>query len=498
MNAFSEMSDQQLWDLTSDEDDQVKADAYYWLGQRFFERKRYSDAVGPATAAKDLYERIGDGNSEGLASYVCACILTYVDRYEEAINYYSRAVELYREYGTDEMVADALKGRAVAFENTEQEYLARDDYRAASNFYLSANKKIPAGICLLDLGNNLGSGSMQSEALDVFQESLGIFQSVGDYIGSGRAHDRMAAALIDLGEMEDAISHLEEALRIFEYINDEPRFAYSQYRLGWTLVSVGEHHRAIDLLTQASATYKRLERFVDAANADVQLAHAYSALGMTAEALDLYRKTKTIYDASGRVSDSLLSDVNSASLMNPNDLDSTAAIYRRVVLVATEEEIDWIAQACKVRLAETLIKYKAEDLFEESLRIVADIPEGYWGDNRQEQARLVNVQAAALYGLHRYDEAEVLLKDVVSHGFASGYAKEIAEAHYILGQIEFAKGNSEISDDYVAKAVALYLASGEIQKAKELSEILLPDSADSSSEIFRGEPSAISEDESPS
>jgi hypothetical protein len=56
MSNYNEMSDQELWDLTSDDDDSIKADAYYSLGQRFLDRKRYSDAIGPLTAAKDLYK----------------------------------------------------------------------------------------------------------------------------------------------------------------------------------------------------------------------------------------------------------------------------------------------------------------------------------------------------------------------------------------------------------------------------------------------------------
>jgi tetratricopeptide (TPR) repeat protein len=497
MSNFNEMSDQELWDLTSDEDDRIKADAYFWLGQRFFERKRYSDAVGPMTAAKDLYVKVDDGTAAGPAAYTSALVLSCLDRHEEAVDYFTAAIALYKEHATDEMVADAVRGRADALVKIDRDAEARDDYRGASNYYLAALRRTPAGICLLELGDNLGACGFQAEALKVFEESLQIFQSQGDFIGSGRAHDRLAAALIDLGEMEKAISHLEEALTIFEYINDENRFAYAQYRLGWTLVSNGEPARAIDMLQSASASYKRQDRFVDAANADTQLAHAYSALGHSAEALDLYSRTKVIYDAAGKVESSLLADVNSANLMSPNNLDGQAAIYRRVIEAAQAEGLDFIEQACKTRLAEVLSKYDTDEQHAAALALVEDVPEGYWGDNRQEYARMVAAKAVALVELNRDDEAETLLLEVVSHGFASGYAKEMGEAHFLLGLIARDREDHAKSDDYVAKAVALYLAAGYIDKAKELSEKLLPDATGSSTEILRGEPASIPETETP-
>jgi tetratricopeptide (TPR) repeat protein len=489
------MSDQELWDLTSDEDDRVKADAYFWLGHRFFDRKRYSDAVGPATAAKDLYEKVDDGRSEGLAAYTSALVLGFLDRHEEAVEYFTSAIELYKEHGTDEMIADAVRGRADALVKIDRDADARNDYRGASNYYLAASRRTPAGICLLELGDNLGSCGLQTEALSVFEESLEIFQSNGDFIGSGRAHDRLAAALIDLGEMEKAISHLEEALTIFEYINDESRFAYAQYRLGWTLVSNGEPERAIDMLKAASASYKKQERFLDAANADNQIAHAYSALGYSSEALDLYKRTKTVYEAAGKIESSLLADVNTAKLMSPDNLDGQVNIYRRVIQTAKEQEIDYIEQACKTRLAEVLCKYDTEEQYQAALALVDDVPEGYWGDNRQEHARLVTAKALALVELNRDEEAENLLLEVVSHGFASGYAKEMGEAHFLLGLIASAKGDKDKSDDYVAKAVALCLASGHVDRARELSEILLPDASGSSKEILQAEPASIAESE---
>jgi tetratricopeptide (TPR) repeat protein len=495
MSNINDMSDQELWDLTSDDDDRVKADAYFGLGQRFFERKRYSDAVGPATAAKDLYNKVGDGKSEGPASYYSALVLGYLERHEEAVEYFTAAISLYKEHGTEEMVADSLRGRADANVKVSNHVEAIDDYRAASNFYLAANRKTPSGICLLELGDILGAMGSQTEALGIFEEALKIFQSNGDFIGSGRAHDRSAAALIDLGEMEKAIGHLEEALTIFEYTNNEYRFAYAQYRLGWTLVSNGEPERAIDMLKAASASYKKQERFVDAANADNQIAHAYAAMGYSAEALDLYSRTKTIYEAAGNVESSLLADVNSAKLMSPDNLDGQVVIYKRVIQAAQEEEIDYIEQACKTRLAEILCKYDTDEKFEEALDLVNDVPEDYWGENRQEHARLVTAKALALFELNRDSEAESLLLEVVSHGFASGYAKEMGEAHFLLGMIASSKKDKDKSDDYVAKAVALCLASGDVARAKELSEILLPDATGSSTEVLQAEPVSISESE---
>jgi tetratricopeptide (TPR) repeat protein len=336
-------------------------------------------------------------------------------------------------------------------------------------------------------GEAQGVRNEQVSALRTFRESLRLFKLGGDYIGSGRAHDRIAAALIDLGDLPEAVTHLRESLNIFEYIKDELRIAYSQYRLGWTLVTMGQNFEAIPLLRRSSETYKANNQFVNAANADTQLAHALSAIGEDDEALDLYRKTRSMYDAAGEMNSAWIADVNAAGRLLNRDAEAAIAIYRRVIAEAKADNDDFIIQASIVRLAEALCKLETEAGYHEALELLNQVSVEYWGDEIEQRSRHLNALALAYIKVGRTDDAEPLLNQVVNVGLESGFLSESAEANRLLSDIEADRGNLEKSNQLVASAIALFLAAGEDDKARSLSQKLLPTATPTPQDILRAD-----------
>lgn len=498
MSEPEELSEAQLWELTADEDEVVRAEAFMDLATKMHARGSYAEAVGPAAASRELFAKLDRPFDEGRASFIEGIVLQDAGREGEALAPLVRATELYRIYASEEMLADAIKKQADVLLELNRLEEAHEAFQSAIRLYESNGKYTMAGISALDLGESQGGENQQDKALETFVEALRLFKEGGDYIGSGRAHDRIAAALIDLGNLEDAISHLRESLNIFEYINDNLRIAYSRYRLGWTLVTYGDFGQAIPLLRQASQMYKERNKFLDAAQADTQLAHALAAISQEDEALALYSQTRSLYDASGKVHDALIADVNAAGRLVGRDVLAAIDIYRRVMPVAKETDDQYILMASIVRLAEALCKLGESENYAEALELLNSISPDDWGHDLAQRSRHLNVLAYTLIELNRDDDAEVHIRQVLNLGLESGFLSESAEATRMLGLIEQARGREESSNQLVAQAIALYLAAGEDEKARTLSHRLLPTATPTPQDILRSESPAIEADMSQS
>jgi tetratricopeptide (TPR) repeat protein len=147
MSEYDEMSDAELWELTADEDELERANAFVYLGSRLIQRGEFSEAVSPASAARDLYAKLGEESEEAYAAYLEGSAYFGTKRHGEAIESLTRASDLFRVYANEKALADAVRKLADA-------YLAEDDFAKASENYLSAMSLYesnglftPAGIC---------------------------------------------------------------------------------------------------------------------------------------------------------------------------------------------------------------------------------------------------------------------------------------------------------------------------------------------------------------
>jgi tetratricopeptide (TPR) repeat protein len=483
MPDFRETSDEELWALSTDVSDLSRAEAILELGHRQFQRENYDEAIGLLSAAQEIFKEIGDDDSYGTASFFAGVTLTALKRWEDAVLALGDAAEVFRIRRSEIFLADALKYKAEAHVQLDQDE-AVADYLSAANLFDSNGRKTTAGICLLDLGDFQGAQGKQSAALETVKNALAIFQSGSDFVGSGRAHDKIAAALIDLGRPQEGIEHLREALSIFEYIQDARRMPYAQYRLGWTLVGVSENYEAIPLLRRAVTDFKSQNRFIDAANADTQLAHALLNIGEADEALALYESTRIMYVAAGEQNLALIADVNAAIRYMDDDADTALMLLGRALAGATGEENLWLANACKVRMSECYVKTGDQSLILQGLTLLEEIDSEDFGDNVQDLARFRNARASSLVELQRFDEAEKELTGIVSRGSESGLLQPIGEANWLLSVIFEARGDSEASADFLTRAIALYLASGSVGRATELSKRFLPQAVPQARDIL--------------
>ena len=483
MDEFEDLSMDELWALTTENnDDSMRAKALIEVALRSRRSGDLQDALSAAQAASDIFASLDDTLEVGRSSYFAGTLCNQLERYEDAIELLDRAIEIYRVNASETMIADAIRAKADALMYLDRLDEAHEERKSAVALYESNEAYTPAGIVALDIGEAFGRAGHQSQALESFQEAFRIFQLGGDLIGAGRAHDRIAAALIDLGNLSDAIVHLRDALAIFEYIEDENRLTYSKYRLGWTLVTVGENEEALGWLEQAVAEHKANRKYTEAAQADVQRAHALGSMGRSEEATAIYRSVRAVFEGAGQLEDAYITDVNIATrLMEAGDLFGAEESLHRAIHGAAELDDKWLDRASRVRLAEL---YYQREQYEAALETLAPTDALSWGENFEQKTRHLNIHAKVLTALGRQDEALPLIETVIGLGLAPSYLGETASAYEQLANIWRDSNKPEV-DQIVAQSIALYLAAGFDEKARVLSKLLMPGDTNPATQILR-------------
>jgi tetratricopeptide (TPR) repeat protein len=136
----------------------------------------------------------------------------------------------------------------------------------------------------------------------------------------------------------------------------------------------------------------------------------------------------------------------------------------------------WLERSASRRLAEQLLLIGGPEASKEGLMLLLETSIEDWGDNVPERAAHLAATAEAFMSLERFDEAEKNARAVLDLGAEPSYRRSTAASYTVLSDVaEQRDKNRDLAEDFLSRAIALYLANGDDTEARELSQRLLPD-----------------------
>ena len=472
---FSEMTIEQLWELADSEEKEERAFSLTWLSLRLGEVGDFAAAISTGISGAELFNEIGNEYMEAAAHYYTGLSHYNAGDFQSGVEVSEKAAHMYRSTHDEKQIGDVILLRARCLEGLELDGEAMEAFFEAEKFYESAEKFEWSGIALLEAGEVAGRNGVQSEALGIFRDSLSMFRKAGDLIGAGRAHDRIAAALIDLDRLEEALDNLREAYNVFDYIEDLPRKTYAEFRLGWTLVTNAQFQEAIPFLENSVNKYKQMSEFGRAAKADVQLSHAHRSLGDSIMADQLLEQATSVFRSLGMTHDALINEINAAFYMTDYDLDQSISRFRTILERTAETNDVFLWNSTAIRLAEALNRKGDEQSAVESLSTLESIDLESLGEDVPTYTKYLIAYADSLYLNSKPEEAKTACMKIIDLDVSTSLTYQTAEAYRLLGYL--AKNEDDDSyADHFSRAVALYLSAGLDDDARAVSTWFLPKS----------------------
>ncbi|WP_433498733.1 AfsR/SARP family transcriptional regulator [Sphaerimonospora sp. CA-214678] len=230
----------------------------YVLGRVLFGANRLAEAERHFLSARALALETGDRIVLGETCNALAVVAGRQRRHTEALEWFDRATEVYRETGNP-------AGQALALSYSARDHLGLGNVDAAiavSERGLAMFTEIGSGAGLAraryHLGIVLSTVGRLNEAVVHHAECLDFFRAGKQRVWEQRVCYRLAATFISAGRFTEAARHAEQALTVSREITHPYGEAQSLAALGKALHGMGETRRGRESLTRALDIFTRL------------------------------------------------------------------------------------------------------------------------------------------------------------------------------------------------------------------------------------------------
>lgn len=397
MSSHDEMPEEELWERSLSEDEVDRADSLMELAHRARNRDDFLVAKNLYGSALDLFEELGRETDAAMANYSFGFCQYRLGEYEEAIASLAKSLERGRELNDSRTIAYSagpLGDSQSALGNRPE---AIEAYDLAVDAYVEIEEYTSAGFNAMSLGELHGLEGRQTRALECFIRAFNVFQSGGDGYGAARAKDRMASALIELGDFDQALMHIKDALQVFTFLDNDERVAHMNYRLGWTLNLAGKYLQAEEPLRLSIKVFRENNDFSRAGLAEVQLAYSLIFRDLEADhtiAQGLLDRAAAYFDAAGEQVNVLVAQSISAErLMLEGSFLAATELWRDILYRAISYEDDYSARSAKASLAECLFQLGQNT---EAKEVFSEINPADWGENKPELDRIERIKKLML------------------------------------------------------------------------------------------------------
>ena len=146
-------------------------------------------------------------------------------RLEEAISYYKKAVNLFKNTNDPRKEADALLGIGDSYISLNKPKEAQKYYNSSLNLYNTADDITGEGYALTGLGIVFERYKDYEEAREYYEKSIKKFQKSSDYKRAGMVSNLIANTFELQDAFEDAVMDYKRSLELFEKVKDREREA---------------------------------------------------------------------------------------------------------------------------------------------------------------------------------------------------------------------------------------------------------------------------------
>ncbi|UJB73022.1 tetratricopeptide repeat protein (plasmid) [Acaryochloris sp. 'Moss Beach'] len=235
-----------------------RADQLLDLGIEHFNKGQFREAKAAWEEALNLYRQIGD--QQGVANSLNNLGEAYrsLGEYAQAIDYYQQSMVIMRKIGDQKGVANSLNNLGTAYYYLGEVAQAIDYHQQSLVIEQKIGNQQGVAGSLNNLGAAYGSLGEYAQAIDYYQQSLVIKRKIGDQKGMAKSLNNLGAAYGSLGEFAQAIDYYQQSLVIKRKIGDQQGVAISLMGLGSAYYSLGEYAQAIDYYQQSLVIFQKI------------------------------------------------------------------------------------------------------------------------------------------------------------------------------------------------------------------------------------------------
>jgi len=287
-----------LWERIPQTSGLERANTFYELSARIYARGQYDEALALAESARDIYAELGPiGTSDGLAQAYSAIgyNLNQLKRNSEAATAMSKAVEILRESKSPLAIDLACTLGEWWFGSKNYEKTIECMRECVQEHLVEGNEGGAANDLHL-IGCAYRELHQHEQSLTAFKEARLLFKSLKEVINVARCDQKIAHALIEIGDGESALIAAQKSLDVFVTAHDHRRETYSLLELGKAQILTGQEQEGLDTLERVLeiATESEWKDFEFIVDIERRIAGVLRSLGRLDEADEIERRLTSV------------------------------------------------------------------------------------------------------------------------------------------------------------------------------------------------------------
>ncbi|NJR48780.1 MAG: tetratricopeptide repeat protein [Leptolyngbyaceae cyanobacterium CSU_1_3] len=227
-------------------------------------------------------------------------IYRYQGRFQEALDYYNRALLIQQELREPRIKAVMLNNAGAVYETIGKPSKALEYYSEALLIYQSigfkTNKdRTSLGITLNNIGQVFLTIGLPQKALEQHKQALLILQESGDPVFEATALSNIGLVYDNLGQPQKALEYYKQALLIQQ---DLKKYRDGEVRIfnniGSSYRNIGKHWKALEYYNRALSISQTIEYRAGESAALNNIGTVYSDVGQPQKALEFYKQVLSI------------------------------------------------------------------------------------------------------------------------------------------------------------------------------------------------------------
>lgn len=467
------LPERDLWDLLPETTGSEKVDVLMELYRRHRQRGDQLQAASLAEQATAEAVSVDNFRLAANCKYSQGMALGAADQFEQALECFLLAAEYDGRTGDQGEVAVDLRMAGYTCRRLERLPEAQDHMQTAENLFLAVGRTEDAGDVTAELGELLFHSGRTEESLAVLDRARTHLRSVHEIEKVAAVDSLRADVLMSTGHIDEAIAILQDCIRVAESTKGVIDDAHAHRRLADAFMDQGRPDVALSHLDRARTLFAESDESVDVAACDRSAARCLRAMGNLEQAEKLLRSARAVFDAAGYDFDALRCDTDLAIACHVDGRFAEAvALNQRLVEAWQVMDEPELAYRAITRWADNLRAADEPGLCVELLRDRG----GEFADSVSDEDRLwrqsILTQALQAIGdlpgaLAAAEAGLAILPENVS-----AFSK--AACYEVRGLNSLAADPHQAERD-LGHAIALYLGSGQEERARALSRHFIPD-----------------------
>jgi tetratricopeptide (TPR) repeat protein len=276
----------------------LRFEAYHQRNKAQQWQGHYDDAYTTAQEMLKLSIFLNDKQYIALSNKALGNAVHFLGRYDEAIVYFNKALDIYKPAGNLEMIIDCLNDIAYTKEMQSFHEQAIEYLKESTEYCKKLASDQKTGQTLYQLAANFRKRGEHQTAAKLFNQALELVEKIGDRKQIGLIYNNIGLNLHALGEFNKAMEYIRKALEIAEQQND-------RINIGNRLNNIGLNFELSGNLDGALEYYKKALEIDASINDRPKMAISMNNVGTVYASLEKFDKAYEFFNKSMEIYQSL-------------------------------------------------------------------------------------------------------------------------------------------------------------------------------------------------